>query len=214
MEMTWVERDGVYRAPLLEQFAWVDHGFGGRNAANWPPEHHAAVVQVHGDRVVTAASPGPQGEGDALTTFTAGLYLSVRTADCLPLLMVDARQRRVAAVHAGWRGTIAGIPVAAIRAMESDPAQVWVAIGPGIGPCCFEVGEEVAREFGFQGRQCVDLFAYNRKNLIDFGVPPGQIAGDGPCTRCWPEKFHSFRRDKAAAGRMHAAIAIRAGAIR
>ena len=206
--MAFVETDGVYRSPLLQQFPWLDHGFGGRNAPHWPPKHHAAVVQVHGATVVTATEAGPQGEGDGLVTGTSALYVTVRTADCLPLLMVDVRQRRVAAVHAGWRGTVAGIPQAAIGAMESDPADIWVAIGPGIGPCCFEVGDEVAREFGSSGRCYIDLFAYNYKKLLEFGVPPAQIAAVAPCTQCAPGEFHSFRRDQAQAGRMHAAIAL------
>ena len=207
--MSLVHEGGVYRSPILAQFPWLDHGFGGRHAPQWPPKHHATVVQVHGAAVVDAQEAGSLGEGDALVTGVAGLYLTVRTADCLPLLMVDARQRRVAAVHAGWRGTVAGIPVAAIQAMGSQPGDVWVAIGPGIGYCCFEVGDEVAREFGGSGRQCVDLFAYNRQKLLDFGVPTEQIAANAPCTQCSPAEFHSFRRDKAEAGRMHAAIAIR-----
>lgn len=201
--------EGVYRSPLLEQFSWLDHGFGGRNAPDWPPKHHATVVQVHGETVVAVDSPGTHGEGDALTTSAAGLYISVRTADCLPLLIVDARQRRIAAVHSGWRGTVAGIPVAAIRSMQSHPADIWVAIGPGIGPCCFEVGPEVSEQFGQTGRQYIDLFAHNQQKLLDFGVPTGQIAATAPCTRCAPQEFHSFRRDKAAAGRMHSAISIR-----
>ncbi|MBY0505781.1 MAG: peptidoglycan editing factor PgeF [Bryobacteraceae bacterium] len=206
--MSFEVTGGVYRSALLSQFPWLHHGFGGRDAADWPPVHHAAVVQVHGSRVVTASEPGSQGDADALVTATPGLYLSVRTADCLPLLMADVRQRRVAAVHAGWRGTVAGIPLAAVQAMGSRPEDVWVAIGPGIGRCCFEVGEEVAREFGRDGRQCIDLFEVNQQKLIDFGVPAGQIAAHAPCTKCTPGAFHSFRRDQAAAGRMHAAIAI------
>ena len=206
--MSLVAIEGVYRSPLLQQFPWLDHGFGGRHAPQWPPKHHAAVVQVHGATVITATEAGPRGEADALITGTAGLYVTVRTADCLPLLMVDVRQRRVAAVHAGWRGTVMGIPQAAIAAMDSNPADIWVAIGPGIGPCCFEVGEEVAREFGQSGRQCIDLFACNYKKLVEFGVPPAQIAATAPCTRCRPGEFHSFRRDKTEAGRMHAAIAL------
>ena len=206
--MALVETAGVYRSPLLQQFPWLDHGFGGRNAAQWPPSHHAAVVQVHGATVLTAIEAGTRGEGDALVTDTAGLYVTVRTADCLPLLMVDVRQRCVAAVHAGWRGTVMGIPQAAIRTMDSNPADIWVAIGPGIGPCCFDVGDEVAREFGQSGRQCIDLFAYNRQKLLEFGVPLHQIAAEAPCTRCEAGRFHSFRRDKAGAGRMHAAIAL------
>ena len=211
--MALVETDGVYRAPLLGQFAWLDHGFGGRFGPQWPPnqwppKHHAAVVQVHGTLVITATEAGPQGEGDALITAVPGLYVTVRTADCLPLLMVDARQRRVAAVHAGWRGTVAGIPAAAIQAMGSDPADVWVAMGPGIGPCCFEVGDEVARQFGLAGRCYVDLFSYNRQKLIEIGVPDSQIAAEAVCTQCSPGEFHSFRRDKQDAGRMYAAIAV------
>lgn len=207
--MALVELDGVYVSPLLRQFPWVEHGFGGRNARNWPPSHHAAVVQVHGATVLTANGPGSLGEADALTTSVPGLFVTVRTADCVPLLMVDVRQRRVAAVHAGWRGTVAGIPAAAIRAMGSRPADVWVAMGPGIGHCCFEVGDEVAREFGENGRRQIDLFAHNRNKLIDIGVPAAQIEAGAPCTKCTPGEFHSFRRDKERAGRMHAAIGIR-----
>lgn len=207
--MTLTASEGVYRSPLLLQFPWLDHGFGGRKATGWPPERHAALVQVHGATVVTASEPGSQGEGDALVTSVPNLYVTIRTADCLPLLLVDPSQRKVAAVHAGWRGTVAGIPTKTIAAMGSDPGDVWVAIGPGIGPCCFEVGDEVAREFGASGRQCIDLFAYNRQRLIDFGVPALQIAGEAPCTKCSPDEFHSFRRSREAAGRMHAAIGIR-----
>jgi len=103
--MSLVAENGVYRSPLLRQFPWLDHGFGGRNALNWPPEDPASLVQVHGATVVQATEPGPLGEGDALTTGIPNLYVSVRTADCLPLLMVDVRQRKCAAVHAGWPGT-------------------------------------------------------------------------------------------------------------
>lgn len=201
--------NGIYRAPLLDQFDWLDHGFGGRHAVDWPPEPHAAAVQVHGVTALTADTPGPQGEADALITEVPGLYVTVRTADCLPLLIADVRQRKVAAVHAGWRGTAAGIPLATLQSMGSTPSDVWIAIGPGIGPCCFEVGDEVAREFGATGRQCIDLFRHNLKHLSDFGVPLSQIDIDAPCTRCTPDEFHSFRRDREAAGRMHAAIALR-----
>lgn len=204
-----IETVGVWRSPLLERLAWLDHGFGGRHALGWPPEPTAALVQVHGATVVTANQPGPQGEGDALTTSAAGLYLTVRTADCLPLLIADARRHKVAAVHAGWRGTAARITAKTIEAMHSDPADIWAAIGPGIGECCFEVGEEVAREFGEPQRCAIDLFTHNRKQLLDIGVPASQIAADAPCTKCHPESFHSFRRDKQEAGRMYAAIAIK-----
>jgi YfiH family protein len=203
------DADGIYRSDLLRQFDWLDHGFGGRHSVGWPPERHASLVQVHGATVIDAHQAGTLGEGDALTTSQPGLYVNVRTADCLPLLIADVRQRKVAAVHAGWKGTVARIAVRTILALQSDPADVWVAIGPGIRPCCFEVGEEVAREFGSAGRSSVDLFAVNERQLVDIGVPARQIAADAPCTKCNPDEFHSFRRDKQDAGRMHSAISIR-----
>lgn len=203
------DTDGIYRAELLAQFEWLDHGFGGRDATGWPPERHASLDQVHGATIVEAYRAGSLGKGDALTTSQGGLFITVRTADCLPLLMADIRQRKVAAVHAGWKGTVARIAVKAVEAMRSDPADVWVAIGPGIRQCCFEVGEEVAREFGIAGRACVDLFAINLQQLKDIGIPTEQIALDAPCTKCNPDEFHSFRRDKQDAGRMHSAISVR-----
>jgi YfiH family protein len=207
--LSLVEAAGVWRSPLLNQFAWLDHGFGGRHAGAWPPEPAAALAQVHGATVLTATTPGAQGEGDALLTAHSGIYLTVRTADCLPLLMADARQRKVAAVHAGWRGTVARVAARTVETLGGDPADVWVAVGPGIGACCFEVGPEVAREFGATGRCMIDLFAHNLQQLLEIGVPAAQIAGQAPCTMCTPAHFHSFRRDKQDAGRMHAAIALR-----
>ena len=156
-----------------------------------------------------ATLPGRHGDGDALITSTPGLYLAIRTADCLPILLVDARQRKVAAIHAGWRGTVAGIAAKTVAALDGDPADVWAAFGPGIGPCCFEVNDDVASEFGARGRCSIDLFAHNRKRLLDIGVPGDQIASDAPCTCCDAVRFHSFRRDKQDAGRMVAAIAVK-----
>jgi hypothetical protein len=101
------------------------------------------------------------GEGDALLDNTPGSVVAIKTADCLPILLVDDRHRAVAAVHAGWRGTVAGIAQRAVEAMRaqfgSAPGDLRAAIGPGIGPCCYEVGPEVAAEFGRQGRAHVDL---------------------------------------------------------
>jgi len=187
--------------------AWLSHGFGGRYSSAWPPQHAAAAQQVHGDVVLRPSGLGACGEGDALIAAQPGLWVGVRTADCVPILLADRQQRCVAAVHAGWRGTVAGIAAKALAALASNPADVLVAIGPAIGVCCYEVGDEVARQFGRSGRVHLDLAAENRAQMLAAGVPASQIAWGAPCTRCDGD-FHSFRRDGVAAGRMVSAIVV------
>jgi YfiH family protein len=147
------------------------------------------------------------GEGDALLENTPGAVVAIQTADCLPILLVDERQRAVAAVHAGWRGTVAGIAQRAVEAMRgqfgSKPMDLHAAIGPGIGPCCYEVGPEVAAQFGQPGRAHVDLGQANRRQLMDAGVTPERIYASNLCTMCRSEEFESFRRDQEAAGRLY-----------
>ncbi len=169
------------------------------------------------------------GEADGLLTGEAGLFLGVKTADCLPLLLVDPDARAIAAVHAGWRGTVAGIARRAVEHLErrfgSKPSRLLAAIGPGIGPCCFEVGPEVAAQFrdlfpdcaGLDRRTQLDLVEANLRMLEQAGVPRAQVDAGRLCTCCQPGEFHSYRRDGQRAGRMFSVIAIRdtkgAGAI-
>lgn len=177
----------------------------------WPagPEL-AAAKQIHSDRVLLVESPGPQGEGDALVSNQPGIGLTIRTADCLPVLIADPRHRAVAAIHAGWRGVVSEIAPKAVQAMHaqfgSAPEDLVVAIGPGIGKCCFEVGPEVAVQFGLSGRTKVDLVETMRRQLGRNGVSPGQISTSGYCTVCNSELFESYRRDREVAGRMTAMI--------
>ena len=166
----------------------------------------ASLRQIHSNLCFTASSAGCAGEGDALVTAEPGLAVSVRTADCLPVLLADTRHRAVAAIHAGWRGSASAIVVAALRRMQNEfgtaPGDVFAAIGPGIGVCCYFVGEDVARKFGHDRAGCIDLAGANRAQLVDAGVPAAHIDVLGLCTQCDPARFHSFRRDKEAAGRM------------
>ena len=166
----------------------------------------ATAKQIHSDRVLVVKSDGPQGEGDALISNQPGVGLAIRTADCLPILMADPRNRAVAAIHAGWRGVVSEIVSKTIHAMchqfDSKPEDLVVAIGPGIGVCCFEVGPEVAVQFQLSGRTKVDLIETTTRQLRRNGVSPGQISTSGRCTCCEPELFESFRRDRVAAGRM------------
>lgn len=200
----------ILRFPELDALGWVEHGFGTRNSVDWPGSRPlAAVKQIHSDRVVVAEGPGVLGEGDALITDRPGFLLTIRTADCFPILLADREHRRVAAVHAGWRGTAAGIAAKTVAAMGSG--DLVAVIGPGIQKCCFEVGPEVAVHFaGYPAeRTHVDLAAENRRQLIEAGLSPDQIVVSDLCTCCGPDQFHSFRRDREASGRMVSAIGIR-----
>jgi polyphenol oxidase len=205
--------DGVFRVRSLNELPGLKHGFGTRLSANWPFYNHLAFTkQIHSDRVLRAESEGLQGEGDALISNRPGLALTVRTADCLPILIADPKNRAVAAIHAGWRGVVSKIAPKTVEAMTrefgSRPSDLVVAIGPGIGPCCFEVGPEVAIQFGLSGRTKVDLVSTLCRQLGRNGIAPGQISTSGLCSYCDSQLFESYRRDREAAGRMIAMIGV------
>jgi YfiH family protein len=217
-----LDSGNVYRAQVLEGIPWLEHGFGTRLSSHWPDTADLATVQqVHSDKVLIADQAGPLGEGDALIWNQPGITLSVRTADCLPILMADTRNRAIAAVHAGWRGTILEIVPKTILAMAdrfgTNPDDLVIAIGPGIGACCFEVGPEVAIQFAklfpertdLDQKTTVDLAETNLRLLRRNGGSVRQIATSGLCTCCRPDLFHSYRRDREAAGRMVSTIRIR-----
>jgi len=195
----------ILQSPILSQLAWIDHGFGTR-LAPLSQEGMASLKQIHSAVGLVANQPGCAGEGDALLTNCPGLRLSVRTADCYPILLADSKNRAVAAVHAGWRGAADEIVVKSIAKMRTQfgtsPADIVAAIGPGIGVCCYEVGAEVAQLFGLEGAGRVDLAAANRCQLIDAGVEEQHIDVLGGCTSCDAARFYSFRREKEQAGRM------------
>jgi YfiH family protein len=204
--------ENVYRAGPLAQFGWLEHGFGTRLFQ--PPASLATLRQIHSDIVVYADRPGCLAEGDALLSDLPGQTIGVKTADCLPILLVDERCRNVAAVHAGWRGAVTGIAQKTVEAMaarwNTRPEDLHAAIGPGIGPCCFEVGPEVAIEFGeAPQRTRINLPKYIRRQLLAAGLPERRIYTAGLCTFCHPDLFHSFRRDRQKAGRMISVIGVK-----
>ncbi len=197
----------VFRAEALDALPWLQHGFGTRLSVGWPGVRSLATAkQIHSDRILLVESAGPQGEGDALISNAPGIGLAIRTADCLPILIADPKNRAIAAIHAGWRGVVSEIASKAVDAMRqqfgSDPKDLVVAIGPGIGGCCFEVGPEVSAQFGFSGRTKIDLVETTCRQLGRNGVRMGQISAAGLCSCCNPELFESYRRDREAAGRM------------
>jgi polyphenol oxidase len=211
----------VYRAERLEQFSWLRHGFGTRLSAGWPDvDGLATAKQVHSDQVLKVTQPGQFGPGDAIISQRPGLTVAIRTADCLPIVIVDPRTRAVAALHAGWRGVVAEIAPKAVEAMQAEfgsrPEDLEIAIGPGIGPCCFEVGPEVAAQFrafhpersDLHGRAKLDLTETVIRQLRRNGVPVSQISTLGLCSCCDPGLFESYRRDGEKAGRMVAAVGV------
>jgi YfiH family protein len=190
----------------LRSLAFIEYAFGTRHSA--PPLGTVTVHQVHSARVVSNRGKLHREEdADALIENTPGIAIGIKTADCVPILMADPVHRGVAAVHAGWRGTVASIVQAAIRAMADEfgtrPEDLHAAIGPAIGPCCYEVGPEVAGEFGvIAGQVRLDLPRINARQLAAAGVLETNISIAGACTRCDAGEYHSFRRDREAAGRM------------
>ena len=198
-----------YRATELDALTWLVHGFGTRSAdAPGLFANLATLKQIHSATCVAARGrAGMLGQGDALLENTLGAVVAVKTADCIPILLADERLRAVAAVHAGWRGTVAGIVARAVEAMAREfgtrPEDMHAAIGPGIGKCCYEVGPEVAAHFGESGRAHIDLAEANRRQLVECGIPGQRIYVANLCTQCRADEFYSFRRDREIAGRLY-----------
>jgi hypothetical protein len=207
--MFYLDSNHFYRVSELDDMPWLLHGFGTRQA-DIPARFKrlATLKQIHSAECVAAAGrSGVLGTGDALLEHTPGAVVAVKTADCVPLLLVDPRHRAVAAVHAGWRGTVAGIAQRAVAALGTQfgvrAGDLHAAIGPAIGKCCYEVGAEVAAQFGLNGRAHIDLAEEVRRQLEAAGVGVQRIYVAGLCTKCRADEFHSFRRDGAAAGRLY-----------
>ncbi len=212
--MFYQDAQQVYRVPALDSFDWLVHGFGTRHSQTWGAAA-ATLHQIHSGIVVDAAGrTGSLGDGDALIENVPGRTVAVKSADCVPILLVDERLRAVAAVHAGWRGAGQKIVQKAVDAMaarfSSGVADLHAAIGPAIGKCCYEVGAEVAIQFGMPPQLVnLDLAQINQQQLIERGVPAGRIYSAGLCTQCLEKDFYSWRRDGERAGRMLSVAGIR-----
>jgi hypothetical protein len=170
--------------------------------------------QVHGVAIHRAPWDGLP-DGDAGIASAPGLILGIETADCLPVLLVDPRRRVAAAAHAGWRGTAAGIARKTLDALIADGSRasdIVAALGPGIGPCCYEVGPELVPQFGPGGeafftpgkgdRLRLDVRAANIRQLRDGGVSEAQIESVADCTFHEADDYHSYRREGQGGGRM------------
>ncbi len=225
------------QSPLLRSAAGVYHAFLGvdpvpgrgdagrlRTVFSVPPSRVGTLRQRHTATVLEweegDAVPGGEGrrEGDALWTAIPGTGVGVRTADCVPVLIVLPEVPACAAVHAGWRGLAAGIIGETVRRLGErygpDAIRGLVAAaGPSARGCCYEIGEEVAdllrplpggarslSRGGPEGKWTADLAALALEGLAAGGVPPGNCETAGPCTVC-SHAFHSYRREKSLTGR-------------
>jgi hypothetical protein len=200
----------MIHAPVFKGLDWLVHGFGLRDSVY--PAEIRLLRQIHSNLVFDEAECGEAVmDGDALICRRSGVVVGVKTADCVPILLADPVTRTVAAVHAGWRGTAEDIVAATIRAMGDKwgvkSRNLRAAIGPSIGPCCYEVGPEVAARFGVTQVGTnepktihLDLPTRNEEQLRANGVR--DLWKSGECTRCAADRFFSFRREKERAGRM------------
>ena len=211
------------RAPGLASLG-IAHGFGTREAP--VPAGLRRPRQVHGARVLRVEEPGPEllAEADAVLCRVPGLPVGVVTADCIPILAASRSGRVVAAIHAGWRGLAAGVIGQALAALRAAAAgeELVAALGPHVGPCCYEVDEPVLRALdgcfpelraratrrSRRGHVWLDLGLVARAQLQRAGVAnPTPLAE--VCTACHPERFFSVRREGPDTGRLVHWIAAR-----
>ena len=203
----------------------AEAGLDGREAA--------FLKQVHGAEVIRARQGGRAGTGDVLTTDQPGLPLTIFTADCLPVVVYDPRELRLAVAHAGWRGTVQSVARSAVLALVeagSRADRLVAAIGPSIGPCCYEVDRPVidrlaasfperweawvtakGTDAGGSERWMLDLWAANEDQLAAADVDRSMIDNPRLCTACNLDRFYSYRREGSTRlGRLGRLVALAA----
>jgi polyphenol oxidase len=189
-----------------------------------PLEQFLVLNQIHGDNIFVIKphgsyfSPGDELNYDAIITCRTNIAICIKTADCVPVFIVDKAKKIIAVVHAGWRGTALGISSKVIRLMQhqygSLPRDILAAIGPSIGRCCYEVDNATAEALGAQrnkesfvfpkamkSKWLVDLPEANRQQILDCGIPETNIELSGHCTMCSQDMFFSHRGSGGITGR-------------
>ncbi|MDP2386734.1 MAG: peptidoglycan editing factor PgeF [Bacteroidota bacterium] len=176
--------------------------------------------QVHDNKILLADYPQHADGYDAIITNKPGLFVCVTVADCTPILIYDHKQKAVAAVHSGWKGTVAKIVTHTLNEMQKQYGTIGADCYAYVGTCIsyesFEVGEEVASQFDkkfvrfdeYKQKYFVDLKSDNEQQLKAFGIPPSQIEIAKTCTVINNEEYFSYRKEKGVTGRMLAAIGL------
>lgn len=233
--MKRARREDFLTIPRLERVPFLVHGFGTsrfkerdfRNKKEWKGLKLLFLDQIHSDVIhVIDKVPPKKLKGDAMVTRLPSLLLIIRTADCLPVLIVDERRRVVAVVHCGWRGSARRVVQRAIENMKdhygAEPSSFLVGLGPCIGSGCYEVGDDVLESFRKEGhtreffrdhplrkgRYLFDLRGINFSQIQSMGVKEENVFSITLCTHC-DQNFLSFRRDRNKAGRMLSFIGIK-----
>jgi len=175
--------------------------------------------QVHGDKIKVVASktkswPNRAATADGLVTGEPGFTLAILTADCVPIVFIDSQLKRVAAVHAGWRGTYQEIATKCLQKLVelgSKKENIIAYLGPAIGGCCYQVPEErlllFRKKFNLTKENGLNLAKVNYKLLTDFGLKADQICLTELCTACHREMFYSYRQQKTT-GRQAAIVGL------
>ncbi len=192
-----------------------------------PEASFVSALQVHGDRIYAVERSESRGwelpddslKADALITRLPKVVLTILTADCVPILLADPLLGAIGAVHAGWKGSALEIVKKTVAQLSehygSDPGNLHAFIGPAIGGCCYEVGEEVAGRFrhlegavkaGSRGRPMLDLKRVNLLQLLEAGVPESSIEISPHCTACERGRFFSYRAEEGCSGRFISSI--------
>ncbi|MEN6374296.1 MAG: peptidoglycan editing factor PgeF [Smithella sp.] len=217
LNMSFREGDEEFR--VLQNWSKLAKSF------DIPLEQFLVLNQVHGDGILVVGAErshiSSQSElsYDAIVTSRPGLAICIKTADCVPVFIVDKAKKVIAAVHAGWKGTALAISAKVIRLMRerygSLPQDILAAIGPSIGLCCYEVDNTTAEAFRAQKNQesflfpkaaksnkwVVDLPEANRRQILDCGIPAANIESSGYCTMCNQNIFFSHRGSGGITGR-------------
>jgi YfiH family protein len=178
-------------------------------------------VQTHSTNIRIVKKPGTYGDTDGLICSTRGIFLIIQTADCFPVFIYAPQEGVVALLHVGWRGALLGIIERALSLIDGelkiDPTNVKVAIGPGLGPECFEVKEDVYRRFPddfiirhHEGiRKYLDLKGFIYNSLSRRNIPAVNIETCSICTMCNADLFYSYRRHAKHSGRMMGIIGVK-----
>ena len=194
------------------------------------PLHFVVANQTHSDHIVVIRKSETKGwtdledaieDCDALITQERGVVLTILTADCVPVLLYDPKQKVVAAVHAGWKGTKAEIVSKTLKKMQEvfgcKPEDIVAAVAPSIGRCCYEVGEDVAAHF-FDipeaytekgDKYMLDLPYINKYQLFNSGLKEENIEMSGICTACEVDRFFSYRKEQGCSGRFMSLIGLK-----